>query len=156
MDSLILRRSMAISELPITGDNGDSSKISFLISHQKYVVTKVSKYFSTTSTVYAHPELFELSLKAPSMTAADDIHKYFFIVFLKKIRLDISCESSASRIHMKYQVLFSSKDKSKKLKCRLLQFLFGALTVRSLNLLGSGCCFISPLKQDIVVPLRRF
>ena len=31
---------------------------------------------------------------------------------------------------MKQQALFSSKDKSKKLKCRLLQFLFGALTVK--------------------------
>ena len=31
---------------------------------------------------------------------------------------------------MNNQVLFSSKDKSKKLKCRLLQFLFGALRVR--------------------------
>ena len=35
------------------------------------------------------------------------------------------------RIHMKNQVLFSSKDKSKKLKCRLLQFLLGALKVKS-------------------------
>ena len=33
------------------------------------------------------------------------------------------------RIHMKNQTLFSSKDKSKKLKCRLLQFLFAALRV---------------------------
>ena len=31
---------------------------------------------------------------------------------------------------MKNQALFSSKDKSKKLKCRLLQFLFGAFRVR--------------------------
>ena len=30
---------------------------------------------------------------------------------------------------MKYQALFPLKDKSKKLKCRLLQFLFGALRV---------------------------
>ena len=30
---------------------------------------------------------------------------------------------------MKNQALFSSKDKSKTLKCRLLQFLFGALRV---------------------------
>ena len=30
---------------------------------------------------------------------------------------------------MKNQALFSSKDKSKKLECRLLQFLFGALRV---------------------------
>ena len=31
---------------------------------------------------------------------------------------------------MKNQALFSSKDKRKKLKCRLLQFLFGALRVK--------------------------
>ena len=30
---------------------------------------------------------------------------------------------------MKHQALFSSKDKSKKLKCRLVQFLFGAFRV---------------------------
>ena len=30
---------------------------------------------------------------------------------------------------MKTQALFSSKDESRKLKCRLLQFLFGALRV---------------------------
>ena len=30
---------------------------------------------------------------------------------------------------MKNQALFPSKDKSKQLKCRLLQFLFGALRV---------------------------
>ena len=33
------------------------------------------------------------------------------------------------RIHMKNQALFSSKDNRKK-KCRLLQFLFGALRVK--------------------------
>ena len=31
---------------------------------------------------------------------------------------------------MKNQALFSSKDKTKKLNCRLLQFLFGALRVK--------------------------
>ena len=34
---------------------------------------------------------------------------------------------------MKNLALFSSKDKSKKLKCRLLQFLFGALRVNVLH-----------------------
>ena len=33
---------------------------------------------------------------------------------------------------MKNQELFSSKDKTKKLKCRLLQFLFGALRIIAL------------------------
>ena len=32
---------------------------------------------------------------------------------------------------MKNQALFPSKDRSKKLKCRLLQFLFGALKVKT-------------------------
>ena len=34
---------------------------------------------------------------------------------------------------MKNQALFSWKDKSKKLKCRLLPFLFGALRVKVLS-----------------------
>ena len=34
---------------------------------------------------------------------------------------------------MKTQALFSSKDKSKKIKCRLLQFLFVALRVKFQN-----------------------
>ena len=59
-----------------------------------------------------------LTLKASTRTAADDIHKYFFIVFL-----GVSSDSSEN------QALFSSKDKIKKLKCRLLQFLFGVLRV---------------------------
>ena len=38
-----------------------------------------------------------LTHKAPVMTAADDIHKYFFHNFSEKIRLDISCESLLNR-----------------------------------------------------------
>ena len=34
---------------------------------------------------------------------------------------------------MKNQTLFSLKDKSKKLKCRLLQFSFGTLRVNVIN-----------------------
>ena len=35
---------------------------------------------------------------------------------------------------MKNQIVFSSKDKSKKLKCRLPQFLFGALRVKLMKI----------------------
>ena len=53
--------------------------------------------------------------------------------FSEKIRLDVSGESSArQRIHRKNQALFSSEDKSKKLNCRLLQFLIGGLRVRTI------------------------
>ena len=38
------------------------------------------------------------------------------------------------RIHLKIQALFSLKDKSKNLKCRLLQVLFGAFRVNTLEL----------------------
>ena len=43
-------------------------------------------------------------------------------------------------IHMKNQALFSSKDISKKLKCRLLQFLFGALRVKCGQLIKEIIC----------------
>ena len=86
--------------------------------------------------------LYHLTLKAPITTAADDIHKYFFHCFSEKIRFDVSSESSArQRIHMKNQALFSSKDKSKKLKCRLLQFLYCALRVKD-----NYCTFLAVLK----------
>ena len=58
-----------------------------------------------------------LTLKAPITTTADDIHKYFFIV--------LCFAFAGQRIHMKNQALFSLKDKSKKWKFRLLQFLCG-------------------------------
>ena len=75
--------------------------------------------------------LLKLTLKAPITTAADDNHKYFSL-FFRENRFDVSSESSAGqRIHMKNQALFSSKDKSKKLKCRLLQSLYGALWVKT-------------------------
>ena len=73
-----------------------------------------------------------LTLKAPIKTAADNIHKYFFITcFSEKIRLDISSESSArQRIHMKNQALFSLKDKSKKIKMSSAAIFVGALSVK--------------------------
>ena len=40
---------------------------------------------------------------------------------------------------MKNQALFSSKDKSEKIKCRLLQFLFGALRVKATYI--KLCCY---------------
>ena len=46
-----------------------------------------------------------------------------FSFSLETIRLEVSGESSARQwIHMKNQALFSAKDKSKKVKCHLLQF----------------------------------
>ena len=52
------------------------------------------------------------TLKEPIMTAAADIHKYFFYCFSGKIRLDISSESSArQRIHIKIKPYFHRKVK---------------------------------------------
>ena len=50
---------------------------------------------------------------------------------------------------MKNQALFSSKYKSKKLKCRLLQFLFGALRVNFPDLDSSQ--FQKPCKRFLPV-----
>ena len=82
--------------------------------------------------------ILNLTLKALITTAADDIHKYFFIVF--QIRRGASNESSArQRIQMKNQALISLKDKNRKLKCRLLQFLFDALRLKCNCCARFGC-----------------
>ena len=76
-----------------------------LTYYKLFVINGLDNFYS---------DVHKLTLKAPITTAADDIHKYFFIVFSEKIRLDVSSESSArQRIHMKNQALFSSKDKVK-------------------------------------------
>ena len=62
------------------------------------------------------------------MTAADNIHKYFFIFFPEKIRLDIS-KNPLLEFTWKIKPYFLQKIKVKKLKCHLLQFLFGTLRV---------------------------
>ena len=70
------------------------------------------------------------------MTAADNIHKYFFHCFSEKIRIDVLSESSArQRIHMKHQASFSLKDKSKKISVVCCKFLFGALRVKEFYLI---------------------
>ena len=48
----------------------------------------------------------------------------------EKIRLDVSSESSVYE-SSENQALVPSKDKIKNIKCRLLQFLFGALRIKS-------------------------
>ena len=50
-------------------------------------------------------------------------HLNFYFYLSKKIRLDVSSESSAQqRIHLKHQVLFSLKNNEKNIyECRLLQ-----------------------------------
>ena len=62
------------------------------------MTTRMRKNWSFDSITLADLRLalsrFLLTLKAPITTAADDIHKYFFIVFLEKKRLDVSSESS--------------------------------------------------------------
>ena len=61
-------------------------------------------------------------------TAPDDIYKYYFSLFFRE-------KTTFHVVHRKNQALFSSKDKSKKkIKSRLLQFLFGALRVKGLEL----------------------
>ena len=67
--------------------------------------------------------------KAPITTAETTfINTFSLFFFSEKIRLDISYESSAGqRIHIKHRVYFLQRiHYSKKNKCRLLQFLFGA------------------------------
>ena len=74
-----------------------------------------------------------LTLKAPVTAAADG--NFYFFYFSEKTSHDISCELSAKQtVHMKCQDLFSLKNlkNKKKIECRLLQILHGALRVNLL------------------------
>ena len=53
---------------------------------------------------------------------------------------------------MKNQALFSSTDKSKKFKCRLLQFLFGALRVKEEVKTGKDRDFLWTYTRLLKVP----
>ena len=67
-----------------------------------------------------------LTLKAPSKIAADD-NCFFYFYLSKKIRLDVSCESSAKqRINMKYLALFYQKNNENIFKAVVI----GALRVK--------------------------
>ena len=52
---------------------------------------------------------------------------------------------------MKNQALFSSKGKRKELKCRLLQFLYGALRVKCLSLIVSSSFKIKKNNNKILL-----
>ena len=71
------------------------------------------------------------SLKDKSKKFVADNTNLFYFYLSKKVRLDVSCESSAKQgIHMNYQALFYQKKQCKNGQdCCLLQFLFGAVMV---------------------------
>ena len=54
------------------------------VSVLRFLPHMCHKAFQRSQQKPDHSELLSLTLKAPIMTAADDIHKYFFIVFQRK------------------------------------------------------------------------
>ena len=71
-----------------------------------------------------------LTHKVPITTAADDIHKYFFIFYQRKQDLIFHVNPLLGRgFTCNFKPYFLWKIKVNKLKCHLLQFLFGFLRV---------------------------
>ena len=63
--------------------------------------------------------------------AADDTLIFFYFYLSKKIRLEVSCESSAEqRIHLKHQVLFSLKNNENIFMNVSAEVVIGALRVK--------------------------
>ena len=87
---------------------------------------------------YYYSKILLLTLKALITTAADDNFLLFFFLFFRENKswhvMWIVCladDSSAwQTIHMKFQDLFSLKNK-KNLECHLLQILLGALRIKT-------------------------
>ena len=67
-------------------------------------------YLSRNKKKYCLTEVFSRAMKNDNtLTLKQESH--FFVYFSEKIKLDISCESSARQaIHMKCQILFSLKN----------------------------------------------
>ena len=82
--------------------------------------TQILSNLSVIRTWIDHIVQSALTLQAPITTAAHNIH-IFSLFSSEIIRLHVSNESSAEDSHEKSSLIFF-KDKSKKLKCRLLQF----------------------------------
>ena len=57
---------------------------------------------------------------------------------------------------MKNQALFSSKDKSKKLKCHLLQYLFGALRVSTTTFTIHIMCLLVADSSTVICWMNPF
>ena len=57
---------------------------------------------------------------------------------------------------MKHHALFSSKDKSTKIKCRLLQILYGALGVKEKHLMACENTKISSQAENMHRPVSIF
>ena len=88
-----------------------------------------------------------LTLKVPIMTAADRESDTQQMTFTNIFSLFFRENKTwcFKWILWKIKPLFSSKDKSKKLKCCLLQFLFGALRVKCLS------WFTWPLNMEVML-----
>ena len=69
------------------------------------------------------PGILTLTLKAPNKNLQQTTFYFFTLIFQRKIRLGVSCKSSAEqKIHLKQQVLFSLNNNEKDIyECRLLQ-----------------------------------
>ena len=108
----------------------------FHLPHIKYscpIPYLHTQYGTNKGEIYSLYSLsFDLTLKAPMTTVADDnFFLFFFFIFQRKQVLTFH---AWQMIHMKCQDLFPLKNKKKNKKnCRLLQILLGALRVNSFN-----------------------
>ena len=68
-----------------------------------------------------------LTFKVPNKNCSRRHFNFFTFIFLKKIRFEVSCESSAlQRIHMKYRLIFSEKKRNV-----FMNAMIGALRVKA-------------------------
>ena len=85
--------------------------------HFKNVGVKVWLRVLNSWAIYTSPNVLVLTLNVPNKICSRWHSKIFIFYFSEKTSLDISCELSAwQTIHMKYQDLFSSENKKKKIK----------------------------------------
>ena len=122
---------------------------------RSYCPTNISREFKMEELVEYHKYWWLngrrclLTLKAPITAAADDI----FLLFFRENKT----WCFRQRIHMKYQAIFSSKDKSKKMKVSSAAIFVWRFKGKS-NIFETWCrCFIIKyfLNIDVIVLLSN-
>ena len=90
------------------------------LCHRRRTGTKITQYMRTASdraykrNIWFQRKVKTLILRILIIIAADDILIFFLLYFSVKIRLVISCESSARQTtRIKWQVLFSLKNNNR-------------------------------------------
>ena len=132
-------------ESPQWGDSNENTQHTLMLKRIKEILIITPDLALSSTLIGSNYPCLELIIMVPKVfeplkfdcSAKSQLQQTTFIYFFSMFSRENKTWyfmwilwQAEERIHLKHQAWFSLKDKSKKLKCRLLQFLFDALRVK--------------------------